>query len=120
MKMLRELHTVEEWHTFKTQRSSASGVLLLKFSPRCPISRSVERTFETWYNSLPDTTDIVCAKIDVVNSRPLSQQIAEEVHVLHESPQAIWLTPDFRVQWHASHYAITRETLHAQLQQTIK
>jgi bacillithiol system protein YtxJ len=58
----------------------------------------------------------MCVKIDVVNSRALSQQLAREFGIQHESPQALWIRGNNQVDWHASHYSITPETLDAQLQ----
>lgn len=117
MKEMHTLRTIEEWKTFKHRLSSSLyGLIILKFSPRCPISRSVEQRFESWYGQLPEETPLLCARIDAVNSRPLSHQIATEVAIRHETPQAIWLAPDATILWHASHYSITNEVLDTQLQ----
>jgi bacillithiol system protein YtxJ len=117
MKNLCELHSIEEWTACQPQiAASTCGTLLLKFSPYCPISRGVESAFKAWYAQLPAETEILCIKVDVVNSKPLSQHIAQELNIRHESPQAIWLDRDQRVVWHDSHYAITREALDTQLQ----
>jgi bacillithiol system protein YtxJ len=117
MKQLQELQTIEEWNIFKSQISLPPvGLIIFKFSPICPISHSVERTFDEWYAGLPENTVIMCVKIDVVNSRSLSQQIAQEFGVQHESPQAIWIQADHHVHWHASHYSITPKALDTQLQ----
>ena len=116
MKQPHELYTIEEWNTFKSHMSlSSGGLIIFKFSPRCPISRSVERKFDGWYEGLPEDSGVMCVKIDVVNSRPLSQQLVREFDVQHESPQVIWIWVDNQVAWHASHYSITSEALDAQL-----
>lgn len=114
---ITELHTIEEWNALVSQSASSShGMLILKFSPRCPISRSVEREFDAWCQELADDAGVRCLKVDVVHSRPLSQHLANHLNVRHESPQAIWLTFDQQVQWHASHYSITKQALTTQLQ----
>lgn len=101
---------------FKPQiASSKCGVLVFKFSPRCPISRRVERAFDAWYAQLPEETDLLCVKVDVVNAKPLSQHLAQALNIRHESPQAIWLNHDQRVVWHDSHNAITSDALDTQL-----
>ena len=111
-----ELHTIDEWHDAISRNASAPhGMVILKFSPRCPISRSVEREFDAWCRGIADEAGVLCIKVDVVNSRPLSQHLAKELDVRHESPQAIWLTPEHTVRWHASHYSVTQQALTAQL-----
>jgi len=111
------LQTIDEWNDVVAKSgSSPHGILILKFSPRCPISRSVEREFDAWCRDLADEAGVVCVKVDVVNARPLSQHVAKELNVRHESPQAIWLTSERKVHWHASHHSVTQQTLSAQLQ----
>ncbi len=48
--------------------------------------------------------------IDVIGQRPLARAIAERTNVRHESPQALLLEGG-EVRWHASHGAITQESL---------
>ncbi len=45
----------------------------------------------------------------------ISQHVAKELNVRHESPQAIWVTPEQKVYWQASHYSVTKQALNAQL-----
>lgn len=116
MKTPDELHTLDEWQAFRSQIATFSqGVIIFKFSPRCPISRSAERTFDAWYADLPEDNNMSCVKVDVVNSRPLSQHLAQEFQISHESPQLLWISSDCRVRWHASHYSITSDALDTQL-----
>jgi bacillithiol system protein YtxJ len=117
MKNTYNVHTSQEWDEFKHKISSLPyGLIIFKFSPTCPISRSAERSFNAWYAQLPEESDVLCTKIDVVNSRALSQQIAKELNIPHASPQAIWIAAEESIHWHASHHAITREALNIQLQ----
>jgi len=115
MKQVDILHTIAEWQEY-TQDVPQEGFLLFKFSPRCPISRSVERGFDDWCEQLPEGTPLRCVKVDVVDSCELSQHIAKELKVDHKSPQAIWLTQDRNIHWHASHRAISSSVLNAQLE----
>jgi bacillithiol system protein YtxJ len=116
---ITKLHTIDEWNEIILQNTaSPHGMVILKFSPRCPISRSVEREFNAWCQTLADDAGVLCVKVDVVNSRPLSQHLANHLNVRHESPQAIWLSSDKEVQWHASHYSVTKQALTTQLQAT--
>ncbi len=115
MKQLEQLHTSADWEACKREIPE-QGLLIFKFSPRCPISRSIERDFDVWYEQLPEEGMFRCVKVDVVNSRELSRYLADELQVRHESPQAIWLTKDLTVHWHASHHSISSRTLNEQLE----
>jgi bacillithiol system protein YtxJ len=116
MRTAYALHTIEEWNEFTHKiPSSAYGLIIFKFSPKCPISKSVKRSFDSWYDQLSDKTPLLCVEIDVINSRALSQHIEKEFDIRHESPQAIWITTDHHIHWHASHYSITGKTLDTQL-----
>jgi bacillithiol system protein YtxJ len=83
--------------------------LLFKQSFRCPISCAA---FERWRAFAAAHPGIETGWIDVVEQRPLARGIAERTGVPHESPQALWFR-DGRVVWHASHDAITEESLAA-------
>ncbi len=114
MKQREVLQTVSEWETCKNTIPE-QGLLIFKFSPRCPISRGVERDFDDWWKQLEDGTALKCIKVNVIGARELSQHLARELHVQHESPQAIWLTSALKVQWHASHRSVTSSALNTQL-----
>jgi bacillithiol system protein YtxJ len=117
MKNTYNVHTIEEWNELRPKISSLPyGLIIFKFSPTCPISRSVERGFDAWYAQLPEKSVVLCIRIDVVNSRALSQQIAKELNIPHESPQVIWIAADETIHWHDSHWAITSEALNTQFQ----
>lgn len=114
MKEIHILETNSEWENIK-QEIPKCGLIIFKFSTACPISRGVERNFDTWYERAAGQTDLLCAKVDVRASRKLSQHIAQELRIRHESPQAIWMSTEQKVLWHASHYSITTEVLNTQL-----
>ena len=81
--------------------------LLFKHSPICPVSAAAFDEYELFAAKHPD---VPTAWIDVIGSRPLARFVAETTGVRHESPQAIWIRGG-RVAWHASHGAITRNSL---------
>ena len=116
MKHVRMMQSVAEWEQWQPEIPT-SGVIIGKFSPRCPISRGVERDFDAWYEQLPADAAPLCIKVDVIAARSLSQHLAQIFQIPHKSPQIIWLTPDLQVSWAASHYAIRSASLTAQLQQ---
>ena len=115
MRTISQLQSLRDWQNC-TRDIPACGLLVFKFSPRCPISRSIERDFDQWCEQLEETVPLRCAKVDVVQARELSQHIARELNVRHESPQAIWLVSSHKVSWHASHRAISAQALRGQLE----
>ena len=114
MKQIQAMHSVSDWEQWRPE-IPASGMIIFKFSPICPISRGVEREFDAWYAQLPEEIAPLCVKVNVIEARPLSQHLARLFQVQHESPQVIWFTSDRRVYWSASHHAISPQTLTAQL-----
>jgi len=104
------LNTMADWDA-AAQQIPQQGLLLLKFSPRCPISRGVERDVDEWFGRLSDENAPRYVKVDVVNARELSQQLVQALGVPHQSPQAMWLNADKAIIWNASHYSITTAAL---------
>ena len=83
-------------------------VLLFKHSPVCPISAAARSEYESWQQG----RDVTTAFVDVIADRAVARALAERCGVKHESPQAI-LFESGRAVWHASHEAITHESLAA-------
>lgn len=104
------LNNDSEWNTIKNKIEKKSLIIIFKFSPRCPISLNVERTFDKW---LLDKTkpNIIPIKINVIESRDLSQKIAHEFNIKHESPQCIILNSDLSPIYSESHYDIDFDTI---------
>ena len=89
----------------------AECFLLFKHSQTCPTSAFA---FAEYREFLKHAPPVATAWIDVISSRPLSQEVARESGIRHESPQAL-LFQEGRVVWHASHGAITARSLHEAL-----
>ena len=89
--------------------SETTAILLLKHSSQCPISAAAEREFARFAQEAPEGT---CRQVLVIEQRPLSQRIAQETGVPHQSPQAL-LFKHGNVVWHTSHYNITADALRA-------
>lgn len=109
------LHTVEQWEELKKGAQASDGLVVFKMSPICSISHAAEREFNAWVEQIPEEANLICATIDVIEARALSQHIAKELGVPHESPQVLWLTPESQVKWHVSHYSIAMDHLNSQL-----
>jgi thioredoxin 1 len=82
-------------------------VLLYKHSPSCGVSATARRDVERFADAHPD---VPVVEVDVIRDRGLSRQLAEELRVRHESPQAILLR-DGAVAWHGSHWDVRRDVL---------
>jgi len=86
--------------------------VVYKHSPICPTSdlayqeiRSLRRMHH----------DVPVYFVDVIQFRPLSRRIAEQVGVLHASPQAIILRAGVPA-WHGSHYDLRADTMAQRIQ----
>lgn len=108
MANLQELATTEEWETLLEQ-SSDHPVLLFKHSTTCPISAKAWRAFN---ESLEDLSEkgVTPAFVKVIESRPVSNKITEELGVTHQSPQVILIKNKNSV-WKTSHNDITKDTI---------
>lgn len=103
-----------EWESLLANVSQTAGLVLFKQSPTCPISFRAEDEFDRWHEALPDDANLQCIKVNVIAQRPISQAIARETSVRHESPQVIWFNSDGQIHWHASHGSITQAALNEQ------
>lgn len=105
-----EITTIEEWEDVK-QQSSDKPVLLLKHSTRCPVSTNAYNEFKAYIEKYPNQ-NLAFVLVKVIESRPVSNQIAEDLGVAHASPQ-IFLIKDQAAYWNASHWAVTTEHIAA-------
>lgn len=83
------------------------AVILFKHSSTCPISGAAFDEYEQFTSSDPEFPALYLV---VQEDRELSQKVAENYHVKHESPQVI-LFKNGDVAWHASHWNITKATI---------
>ncbi|HZS44024.1 MAG TPA: bacillithiol system redox-active protein YtxJ [Blastocatellia bacterium] len=102
--------------------SDKSPVILFKHSLTCPISAHAFREMNKFQAEGSDEGPIVgpiispiIRMIVVQRSRSISDAVANQLGVRHESPQVI-LVRNGKAVWHASHYDITEESLHELLQ----
>ena len=87
--------------------SYAYKVAIFKHSPSCFISKTVLRNFEKEIESLENTDDIAeLYFLDLLAYRPLSNKIAEDLGVRHESPQLL-VVENGKVINNASHQNIS-------------
>lgn len=85
---------------------SADGVIF-KHSPTCDLSAMAFQQMSQFTSAHPEIT---VALVDVLDQRMLSQRIERELHVRHESPQAIVMRAG-QIVWHGSHRRVTAAAL---------
>ena len=100
---IKKLTSIDEMNQFVQQSGKH---LLFKHSTTCPISAQAHEEFQAFVKD----TNTSAAIVLVIEDRPVSNQIAEQFGIKHESPQ-IFLLEDGQVRWNTSHWKITRETL---------
>ena len=99
-------------YTIATQDDVASALsepiaVVYKHSPICPTSGVA---YEEMRSLRQLHQDVPVYLVDVVHSRQLSRYIAEQVGVVHASPQAIILRAGVPA-WHGSHFDLRAEVM---------
>ena len=84
-------------------------ILLLKYSPICPISLVAQSQLKMFQLDHPDALTMT---VNVIGERAIAREIADLCGIDHMSPQAI-LFESGSATWHASHTAITTGSLSA-------
>lgn len=102
--MYQEITTIEELNQFLNRDGKK---LLFKHSTTCPISA---RAHQEYVSYLEEEQGITAALVKVIESRPISNTIAEQFQIKHESPQ-IFLINGNEVVWHASHHRIRKDAI---------
>lgn len=100
---IQQLHTPEELQQYVEQPGKK---LLFKHSTTCPISAKANEEFLAYVQG----SETPAAIVHVIEDRPLSNRIAEDFGIKHESPQ-IFLLEDGEVRWNTSHWKITRQAI---------
>ncbi|WP_019415675.1 bacillithiol system redox-active protein YtxJ [Paenisporosarcina sp. TG20] len=103
MAIYTEITTIPEWENVLL-KSQEKPVLIFKHSTTCPISAAAYKEFTSF------KTDIDAYLVKVIESRPVSNEIASGLNVKHQSPQALVLLQAKPV-WHTSHSSITEKNL---------
>ena len=86
---------------------AARRTVLLKHSTRCPLSAWAWEQIVALEEAHPD---LEIGWVDVVRHRALSEAIAAQTEVPHESPQ-VFVIVDGRVVHHASHLQVVRTAI---------
>ena len=78
------LESAEQLNGIKQQQGYS---LIFKHSTRCSISLMAKRRFEMDWSELPDNLPLYY--LDLIKYRDISNQIAEDFQVHHQSPQLL-------------------------------
>ena len=98
-----QLETADQIVAIKQQQGYS---LIFKHSTRCSISMMAKRRFELDWENLPD--DMPLYFLDLIKHRDLSNKVAQDFSVYHESPQLL-LIKDGECVLDQSHGAISVE-----------
>lgn len=84
------------------EQSKAKPVLIFKHSTRCIISRTVLKNFEKEFNL---DEKVIPYYLDLLEYRPISNEIASRFNVIHQSPQLL-VIKDGMCIYNTSHESI--------------
>ncbi|MDQ6423348.1 bacillithiol system redox-active protein YtxJ [Paenibacillus sp. LHD-117] len=108
----QEITTNEQW-TQAFEQSDSRPLVVFKHSTTCPVSANAYEEFNNYLQGNP-RSDVDYLLVKVIESRPVSNQIAEDTGVKHESPQIIFVEKQAKV-WTASHWSVTKAHIGAVL-----
>jgi bacillithiol system protein YtxJ len=108
---LIQLHNEQDWNLVKNQKNR---IVLMKNSTTCPVSHEAFKEYQKFASENENETIYF---LNVQDSRPLSNAIAEQTGVKHESPQVLIFEGN-TVVWHDSHWNITNKKLIQALEKT--
>ena len=102
-----DLQTELDLHQLEDE-SKEKVVVIFKHSTRCGISRMAKRQFESEYSYEEEKVKLYY--LDLIAHRDISNKVAENFGVFHESPQLL-IIKDKNVVYHTSHSAINAEKI---------
>mgnify|MGYP001492338567 CR=1 FL=1 len=107
MSSLKELFEIDDLEEV-WEASKQKPTLLFKQSTTCPVSANAFEEFQQFLKE--NSEDLAAYFVKVRESRPVSNKIAEDLGVVHQSPQII-LIKDNEAIWDTSHMNITVDTI---------
>jgi bacillithiol system protein YtxJ len=108
MYLLKEISTLEQWRDCLAASNNAP-LFIFKHSTQCSIS-SLAHDAVTRYLAKAGEAAPQFVLVKVIESRSISNTIAEELSLEHKSPQLI-LVKAQKAIWSASHYGINVERI---------
>jgi bacillithiol system protein YtxJ len=89
------------------ERSRSTPVLIFKHSTQCSISSAA---YEELTQFADQAQGVECGLVLVIENRTLSDKVAAQFGIRHQSPQAI-VIENGQPTWNASHWSITADAL---------
>lgn len=107
---------LKQWNVLTDERqvvdvlkaSSQKPQLVYKHSHTCGISHAAKERIEESFDEINKQADMHFA--NVKKSRPVSNRVAKELGVRHESPQVL-IVKNSECTWHESHWSIKGEQI---------
>ena len=112
MERVKELKSLNDWKD-ALLHSSQKPLVLFKHSTRCPVSAEAYDAFLKHVAKEPNP-EADYRMVLVVEERPVSNAVAEDLGVKHESPQLLFIK-NGETTWHTSHWRITEDSLRENL-----
>jgi bacillithiol system protein YtxJ len=102
---LKELTTIEEWKKL-VEASREKPLFVFKHSTTCPVSANAWQEYQSYLKDNPNPK-MTFTSVKVIESRQVSNQIAEDLDIRHQSPQVI-LIKNKKGIWNTSHWNINK------------
>jgi bacillithiol system protein YtxJ len=102
MKSWKSVEEIEDFYTL-LENSASKPQIIFKDSTTCGISAHAKYRLENGFEHIEGKADF--NYLDLLTYRPISNLIAKELQVTHQSPQII-LVKDGKVVYTSSHHAI--------------
>lgn len=112
MANVQQFTSIEQWDQ-ALKGSSERPLLVFKHSTSCPVSAGAHEEFSHFVEDRK-AEEVDYAIVHVIEDRPVSNAIAEQLGIKHASPQAI-LVKDGQPVWNTSHWHITYSFLSEKL-----
>jgi bacillithiol system protein YtxJ len=100
------LSSLDQYEQIK-QEAGEKKVFILKHSLICPVSFIALEEFQKFSDNNPEAD---CYLLKIQEIRELSNYIAQDTGVRHESPQALMLS-DGKAVWSKNHYGVSEAKL---------
>ena len=113
---MNEITTIDELNEC-LERSNDCPLFIFKHSTRCPISASANSRVAKFLQSKQDDNGNVpdFYLLKVVESRAVSSALADQLGVMHQSPQLL-LIDKGKCTWHTSHHNISADNIDKAIQ----
>jgi bacillithiol system protein YtxJ len=94
--------------------SNHQPIAIFKHSTRCSISSTALDRFERAWQKTDQHQNLKPYLLDLIQFREISNQVADQLEVRHESPQII-IIKEGKAVFHESHYGILLDDILTQL-----